>query len=177
MRCSCFRVGEDGHGGVAAVDGDDAAAGVGAGAAHVDAGHGGAGGEAVGPHVGRQAFALEDVAAGEADLLLDVGRPEDLGVDDGGVGAVDVGAEAADGAQRECADLVAARVPGAVSECVGDVLREDAHGVLAARRDGGVVRALEVEFAPEMLGAGSRALRRRSRPCHSAWVRGALIWP
>ncbi len=55
---------------------------MGAGAAEVDAGHGGAGREAVAPHVGRQAFALEDVAAGEANFLFDVGRPEDLGIDD-----------------------------------------------------------------------------------------------
>src|ERR1700722_16496427 len=74
-------VGEDSHGGVAAVDGDDRAAGVSAGAAHVEARHGCTAGKTVGPHVWRQALTLEDVAAGEPNLLLDVGRPEDLGVD------------------------------------------------------------------------------------------------
>src|SRR3984885_4970938 len=97
MGYSCCRIGQNGHGGVAAVDGDDRAAGMGAGAAHVKAGHRCAGGKTIRPHVRRQAFALEDVAAGEADLLLDVRRAEDLGVDDGGAGAFDVGAEATDG--------------------------------------------------------------------------------
>ena len=99
---------EEGHGGVAAVDADDRSAGMGAGSAKIDAGHGGAGGEAVGPHVGGQALALKDVAAGEADFLLDVGRAEDLDVEDGGV---DVGAEAGERGEREMADFVAAGVP------------------------------------------------------------------
>ena len=76
------------------------------------------------------------------------GGPEDLGVDDGGV---DVGAEAGEGIESEVADFVAAFVPGAVSKFVGDILRKDAHGVLAGGDDGGVVHALEVELAPEML--------------------------
>src|SRR4051812_37075718 len=58
---------QDLHRGVAAVDGDDAAAGVGGGAAEEDARHRGAVVEASVPHIGRQAFALEDMAAGQAD--------------------------------------------------------------------------------------------------------------
>ena len=73
---------QDFHRGVAAVDGDDAAAGVGAGAAEEEAGHGGPGFEAAVPHECREALALEDVPAGQADLALDVGGAEDLGVDD-----------------------------------------------------------------------------------------------
>ena len=87
---------EDGHGGVSSVDADYAAAGVGACSAEIEALHGCAGGEAIGPEVLRETFALEDVAACEADFLLDVGWAEDLGVDDGGG---EIGAEAGDGIQ------------------------------------------------------------------------------
>ncbi len=86
------------------------------------------------PHIRRQALALEDVAAGEADLLLDVRRPQDLRVDDG---AVDVGAEAAEGIEGEVADFVAAFVPGAMGKGVRHILRKDAHGVLPCGHDGG----------------------------------------
>ena len=53
------------------------------GSAQIDAGHGRTRSEAVGPHVRRQALSLENVATGEAYFLLDVGRPQNLGVDDG----------------------------------------------------------------------------------------------
>ena len=76
---------ENGHSGIAAVDADDAAAGVGAGSAEVEAKHGCARGEAVGEHVGGEAIALEDVASGEAYFLFDVGWAQGLDVEDGGV--------------------------------------------------------------------------------------------
>lgn len=104
---------QDGHGGVATVDADYGAAGVGAGSAEIHALHRGAGGEALVPHVRREALALEDVSAGEADFLLDVGRAKDLGVDDGGVGeaVADVAAEAGQGFHRKSTDFVAALIP------------------------------------------------------------------
>ncbi len=70
---------EDGLGSVTAVEGDHAVGGMGGRAAEVDAGRGGARGEPVLSHLIRRALALEDVAAGEADPLLDVGRAEHLG--------------------------------------------------------------------------------------------------
>src|ERR1035438_740262 len=42
-------------------------------------------------------------------------------------------------------------------ERVGDVLGEDAHGVQAGGRDGGIVRGLEVELAPELFGEAASA--------------------
>ena len=60
------------------------------------------------------------------------GGPEDLGVDDCGG---DIGAEAGEGFESEGADFGAAGVPGAVGEFAGDVLGEDAHGVLAGGDD------------------------------------------
>ena len=71
---------------------------MGARSAEIKAGHGCAGGEAVGVHVGREALALKDVAASEADFLLDVGRAEHLGVNDG---VRDVGTEAPEGVEGE----------------------------------------------------------------------------
>ena len=104
-----FEVLEHGHCGVAPVDADDAAAGMRACSAEIHAGHGSARSESIGPHVLRQALALKDVAAGESDFLLDVGRAEHLRVNDGGV---DVAAEARQGIERQLADFVAALVPG-----------------------------------------------------------------
>ena len=51
---------------------------MGGGTAQVQPGHWGAGGEAALPHLVGQAVALEDVAAGEPDPRLDVGRTEHL---------------------------------------------------------------------------------------------------
>src|SRR6185503_20899723 len=48
-------------------------------------------------------------------------------------------------------NFVAALVPCAVREPVGDVLGEDAHRVFTVGDDGGVMNALEVEFAPEVV--------------------------
>src|SRR5471030_718830 len=141
-------VAQNGHGGVAAVDGDDAATGVRAGPAEINTGHGGFCGEAAAPHVGGQAFSLEDVAAGEADFLLDVRRAEHLHVDDSGG---EVGTEAAERGEREVADGGAMVVPGAGSEGMRDVLREDAHGVQTGWSDDRVMHALEIELAPELL--------------------------
>src|SRR3954466_11062712 len=69
---------EHGLGGVAAVDRDHAAARMGARPAQVAALRTGAVGQPPVPHELRQALALEDVAAGEPDLALDVGRRERL---------------------------------------------------------------------------------------------------
>jgi hypothetical protein len=62
-----------------------------------------------------QALALEDVAAGQPDLTLDVGRTEHLDVLDR---VLEPAAEAADRGDREPPDLVAPRVPPTV-EVVG----------------------------------------------------------
>ena len=86
-------VGEQRHCGVAAVDRDDAAAGMGAGAAHVQAGHWRPRGEPPIPHLIGEALALEDVATREADRALDVRRRQHLPGND----AFDnVGSEAGD---------------------------------------------------------------------------------
>src|SRR6185503_18392762 len=144
---------QDGHGGVAAINADDGAAGVSAGAAEIHALHRSARGEALVPHVCRQAFALEDVSSGEADFLLDVWRAEDLSIDDGCVdpAIADVAAETGERFHCKGANFVAALVPCAVREPVGDVLGEDAHRVFTVGDDGGVMNALEVEFAPEVV--------------------------
>ena len=65
---------EDFHRGVPAVDGDHTAAGVGAGPAKVDAGHRRLRGEPAVPEIVGEDLALEDVATGQADVPLDVGR-------------------------------------------------------------------------------------------------------
>ena len=74
---------KDRHRRIAAVDRDHAAAGVCAGAAQVDAGHRGSRRKPPVPHVLRQAIALENVSARQADLLFDVRRSEHLGVEVG----------------------------------------------------------------------------------------------
>ena len=76
--------GQDLHGRVTSVDRDNAAARVCAGAAEKDSGHGSPRFQSPVPHEGRQAFTLEDVAAGQADFALDIRGTQDLHVDDGG---------------------------------------------------------------------------------------------
>ena len=106
---------------------DHAAAGVRRGAAEVEAGDGGARREAPVPHLVGQALALEDVAAGEPDARLDVGRRR--------APRARLTQSATSGAKRAIAsstrvgDLVAPRVPGAVGERVRHVLGEHAHRV------------------------------------------------
>src|SRR6202050_3152337 len=107
----------------------------------------------------RQTIALKDMAASEADFLLDVGRTKNLCVDDG---RGEIEAEAAERAQRKTADLVAARFPRALREAIRNVLREDAHGVQAGGGDGGVVNTLEVQLAPKPGGQFAAARSRES---------------
>ena len=100
------------HRRVAAVERDHAAARVGGGAAEVEAGDRRARRQPVLPHLVGRDLALEDVAAGQADALLDVGRPEHL------VGlqpVLEAGREAVDQVDELARDLVAALVPGAVA--------------------------------------------------------------
>src|SRR3954464_14756875 len=140
---------ENRHRRVATVDTDDAAAGMRAGTAQIEAWHGRARREALVPHVRRQALALEDVPPGEAHFLLDVGRAEDLCIDDG---RIDVRAEARERIEGEGADLVAAAVPVALGKLVRHILREHAHRLCAGRRNGRIVRTLEVKLAPQLPG-------------------------
>ena len=86
-------------------------------------------------------LALEDVALGEPDPLLDVGRAEHLvGLDD----VVEAGREALDQVDELARDLVAAGGPVHV---VGRVLAEDAQQVAVLRRRAGVVAGLDVDLA------------------------------
>ena len=103
-------------------------AGMGGGAAEVEAGHRRARRQPSLPHLVGRHLALEDVAAGEADPALDVGRAEHLAV----LQAVgEVGREAADQVDELALDVAAAAVPVALGEVVGRVLAEDAQQVLA----------------------------------------------
>ena len=69
------------------------------------------------PHVLRQDLALEDVPAGQADPLLDVGRPQDLHP---GHRRRNVAAEAADGPHDDLTHLLATAVPVALAETRGE---------------------------------------------------------
>ncbi len=106
------------------------------------------------PHVCRQALALKDVAAGEADLLLNIRRPHHLCFQHG-IGQV--GTEAADGIESQLAHPLTMVIPGAGGKGVGHVLRKDAHGVLACGNHAGVMHALEINLAPQVLGEFSLA--------------------
>src|ERR1700689_1675545 len=97
------------HGGVAAVHGDDATAGVGTGAAEVKSGHRSPGSEAVAPHVARQAVALKNMASGEAHFLLDIRRSHHLCFQHR---IRQVGTETADGIESQLAYPLAMIIPG-----------------------------------------------------------------
>src|SRR4051794_11503758 len=138
------RVGQDRHGGVAAVEGDDAAPRVRGGTAEVQPGHRRARRQAVLPHLIRGDLALEDVAAGEPDALLDVRRAEDLvGLD----AVVEARREAVDQVDELARDLLTAAVPGALGEVVWRVLAKHAEQMLAHRRRRRVVAGLQVDLA------------------------------
>ena len=107
---SGVQVAYDCHSRVAPVDSDDAATGVSACAAQVDARHWSSWGESVAPHVGRKTFALEDMPTGETNLLLNVRWTEDLGIDNG---IWQITAEAANGLQRQGPYFPAMYVPTA----------------------------------------------------------------
>src|SRR5262249_33072819 len=130
------------------VDRDDTAAGMRAGATEVDPGHGCAIRQAAIPHKLRQALTLEDVAASQADLALDIRRTQHVDVDDRVREVADVASNRGD---AQPLDLLEARVPVALGDRVWHILREDAHRVHAIRCDRGVVDRLEVEFGPELL--------------------------
>src|SRR3954470_6818864 len=100
------------HGGVAAVDADDAPTGVGTRPTKKDAGHRRSRLESLVPHELRQTLALEDVPAGEPGVALDVGRPHNLGME---YGIGDVAAEPADRFQRDPGHLLAPSVPVALA--------------------------------------------------------------
>ena len=85
------------------------------------------------------------MTAGESDLPLDIRRTKNLRIDDG---AVDIGAEAGQGIERELANFPSPLIPRAARELVGDVLRKDTHCVLPACGNGRVMDTLEVQFAP-----------------------------
>src|ERR1700761_1601901 len=139
--CDRGEVREQGRGGVAAVQGDHAAGGVGGGAAEVDARDRRARREADLPHLVGRHLALEDVAAGEADALLDVGRAEDFRF----LEAVrEVGGEAGDQVDELLLDVLAPAVPIAVLDVVGRVLAEDREQVAIGGRRRRVVAGLDV---------------------------------
>src|SRR4051812_5354457 len=69
---------EQRHGCIATIHANHAAARMSTCPAQIEATHRRARGQALVPHVRRQALALENVAASEADLLLDVRRPQHL---------------------------------------------------------------------------------------------------
>src|SRR5690242_7559404 len=120
-----------------------------AGAAQIKAGHRRARGQPPRPHGWRKALAVEDVSARQADLLFDVRRGENMRVD---YRVVDIRAEAGKGSEREIAHFIATAVPVALCQSVRRVLRKNAHRVEAGRDDGAVVDALEVKFAPQVVG-------------------------
>ena len=137
-----MRVRQHRHRGVAAVEGDHAAARVGGGAAEVEAVDRRARRQPVLPHLVRGDLALEDVAAGEADALLDVGRAEHL------VALDDVrGSSGAKRAIRSMNCLATSSRRVRPVHLVGRVLAEDAQQVAVARRGARVVAGLDVDLA------------------------------
>src|SRR3954469_12307140 len=137
-------VGHHRHGGIAPVQRDHAPAGVRGGAAQVEAVDRRARRQPVLPHLIGRHLALEDVAAGQPDARLDVGRPEYL------VGEQlvrEAGREAVDEADEVLRHLLAAAVPRPLGELVGRVLAEDAEQVAAVRRRRRVVAGLDVDLA------------------------------
>src|SRR6185437_7965953 len=103
-------------------------------------------------------LALEDVAAGEADALLDVGRAEDFAL----LQAVrEVRGEAGDQVDELLLHVLAAAVPVAVLDVVRGVLAEDREEVLVRRGRGRVVAGLDINLAEAHGGlAGGAGLER-----------------
>src|SRR5215211_4366460 len=155
LRRRAVRVGERGDRGVAAIERDHASGRMRGRAAEVEPGDRRARAEAVLPHLIRRDLALEDVAAGEANARLDVGRPEHL---IGDQTILDARCEAIDQLDELARDALAPRVPIALGEVVRRVLAEDAHQVLALRRGRRVVTGLKVDLAEGdgRLAAGAR---------------------
>src|SRR6266849_5286448 len=132
-------IAENSHRGVAPIDADHAAARMRARSAQVDARHGRARRKPVGPHISRQALTLKNVTAGESDLPLDIRGTKHLRIDDG---AVDIGAEAGQGVERELADFLPPLIPSAARELVWDILRKNAHCMLPGGRNGRILDTL-----------------------------------
>src|SRR5262249_15184623 len=133
-------IAKDLAGGVVAAGAHDAAAGVGGGAAEVEAAHGGAvvgvaGDGTEEEELRRRHRSLEDVAAGEAEAALDVERGEDLAVEDG---AAEVWGVLIHEGETAVGKGLLRVVPAAVPEARGRVLDEEGHDVAAGRGDGGV---------------------------------------
>ena len=143
-----IHIAQDCHGGIAAIDADDASARVGTRAAEIDALHWSSGGQATAPHVGRQALALKDVSTRQANFLLNVGRSKHLCIHNS---VVQIAAKAAYGAQRQISHLVPPFVPTTRRKGIRYILREDAHGVHTRGNYAGVMHALKVKFAPEVI--------------------------
>src|SRR3954463_15821566 len=132
------------HGGVAPVQRDHAPAGVRGGAAQVQAVDRRARRQPVLPHLVGRDLALEDVAAGEADARLDIGRAEHLIALQP---ALEAGREAVDQRDELARDVVSSLVPGAARELVRRVLAEHAQQMAAGRRGTRVVPRLDVDLA------------------------------
>src|SRR5262245_32281170 len=105
---------------------------MGAGAAEINARHRCASRQPSIPHVLRQNPALEAVPAGEPHALLDVGRSEHLQIDDR---LWKVRAETSHRPHYGPTNLVAAGIPGSLTEAIGHVLREHAQRVDPRRGD------------------------------------------
>ena len=164
---------QDLHRRVAAVDGDHAAAGMRAGAAEEDAGHRRPRREPAVPHVRREAFALEDVAADQSDLPLDVGRAEHLDVDDRSGHVV---AEPGDRTQGQLLDIVAAESQSPRANVCGTYW---AKTLIVCTPSGATLGSCAVwKYSSVQSRSGSspaRAVRYAAR--HSSLVSGVLIWP
>src|SRR5271156_5008059 len=137
---SLLHIFEHSHCGISAVHGNHTSAGVSAGATQVNSGHRSAGGQAMPPHIPRQALALKDVPASEPDLLLNIWRTHHLRVQHGGG---KVGTESADGIEGELAHTLTMVIPGAGGKSVRYVLGKHAHGVLPLGNHARVMHALE----------------------------------
>jgi hypothetical protein len=88
---------------------------------------------------------LKNVTAGESNLPLDIRGTKHLSINDS---AVDIGAKASKGVQREPADFLSPFIPCAARKLVWDILRKDAHRMLAKDGHGRVIDTLEIQLAP-----------------------------
>src|SRR5215204_5958543 len=108
----------------------------------------------VAEHLIRQNLAVEDVAAGDADDALDVGRSEHLEMLDC---VWDVRREHGERVDDVRPDLVPSLVPRALRQIVRRVLHEETHGVFAGRGETVLRRGLDVTIH-ERAAAGMAAL-------------------
>src|SRR6202000_1798088 len=73
------------------------------------------------PHIGRQAFALEDVSPSEAHFLFNIWRSPHLSIDHSGV---HVATEASERSERQFLHLFTTTVPSACFKAIGHILCE-----------------------------------------------------